>query len=84
MEEETIFVIVTSKEKEYWHRYGDVHEVINKISFDYGDGSAHFEKHKGHRGISLDDCRVLKEKPIKEYTIEQLQEKLGEEFKIIK
>jgi len=84
MEKETIFVVVTSKEERFWHREGEIHEVINKISFDYGDGSAHFEKPNGYCGISLDDCRVLKERPIKEYTIEQLQEKLGEEFKIIK
>ena len=47
-------------------------------------GNAHFEKEKGMYGIPLTHCIVMGKSYIPEYTMQELTEKIGHEFKIKK
>lgn len=65
-----------------WYKKGEIHTVHNHVSFTFSNGPA-FEKGNGSMGISCIDCIVLNEREeIPEYTIEELQNKVGHEFKI--
>lgn len=67
----------------YWYKKDQVIEVENYISFAWGGKEPHFEIRHGHGAIPVTDCIVLNGgELIPEYTLEEIMEKLGHEFKI--
>lgn len=69
----------------FWYHKDEVHEVFNHVVFGFYRCNACFEKEYGKYGIELTDCEVLGATPlIPDYTMEELTEKIGHEFKIKK
>ena len=65
-----------------WYNKGEIHEVGNYVVFSYF-GGASFEVGERWNGINLSDCVVLtEEESVPEYTMEELAEKIGHQFKI--
>lgn len=79
---ETIKVKITQSFA--WYKKGEVHEVNNYVCFNWGKGGPHFEESKELFGIYCKHCEILPlDEQTREYTMEQLFEKIGHEFKII-
>ena len=80
--EDRIKVLITAGIKDKWYKKGEIHEVGNYLSFSWGDDEPHFEQGDRVFGIPLSSCKVLPKDYIKEYTMDELIELVGHDFKL--
>ena len=73
-----------------WYKAGEIYRVFNKLYWGFYSGNPHFvaqlsKAGNAEYGIGLGDCEILKPgelitRPIPEYTLEDLEKKVGHEF----
>lgn len=75
-------VTISKETSGTWYKKGESYEVSNFITFDYYGGKACFRTIPYKGGIEVSKCKLEKipEIFVKEYTVKELESKLGHKF----